>query len=164
MKAIDAIRTAMKLNEQDTQLIEDMHDAPLTQPTSAGGNHPLWVLGHLAVTEGSIPEILFGAQNPVEPWKPLFDAGSEPKADTDAYPPFDEVLSKYRVLRAETLKLLDEMDDADLDKPTKNPPKGAEEFFRTVGQTLLLTALHQSFHSGQVADARRAAGRKPMFM
>lgn len=35
-------------------MIEDMKDAPLTFPTPKGGNHPLWVLGHLAYSEGSL--------------------------------------------------------------------------------------------------------------
>ena len=30
-----------------------------------GGNHPLWALGHLAVIEGGIPQILFGEKNAV---------------------------------------------------------------------------------------------------
>jgi ABC-type oligopeptide transport system ATPase subunit len=32
----------------------------------------------------------------------------------------------------------------------------------TTGRTLLLIALHQMVHYGQIADARRAAGRKPL--
>jgi hypothetical protein len=48
MTAIEVIRTAMAMSEKSTMsLIEDMRDAPLTQPTSRGGNHPLWVLGHI---------------------------------------------------------------------------------------------------------------------
>jgi uncharacterized damage-inducible protein DinB len=38
-----------------------------------------------------------------------------------------------------------------------------QNVMRTVGETLLLIALHQMGHRGQVADARRACGRKPIF-
>ena len=35
-------------------LVNDMIDAPLIQPTSSGGNHPLWVIGHLTHSESSL--------------------------------------------------------------------------------------------------------------
>jgi hypothetical protein len=31
----------------------------------------------------------------------------------------------------------------------------------TIGRALLVIALHQMVHYGEIADARRAAGRKP---
>ena len=79
MKAIDVIRTSLAMCESSTMsLIEDMRDAPMTQPTPRGGNHPLWVLGHITYVEGRIPQILYGEKNPVEHWAPLFAPGSEP--------------------------------------------------------------------------------------
>src|SRR5690349_10021427 len=71
-----------------------------------GGNHAMWIVGHLAVIEGDIPAIVFGEQNPVEHWRPLFGIGTQPKNEAGAYPPFDEVLARYRDLRARNLKLL----------------------------------------------------------
>jgi uncharacterized damage-inducible protein DinB len=164
MKGIEAIRWAMQASERSTmQLIEDMRDAPLTQPTSKGGNHPLWVLGHITLVEASVPHVLFGEPNPVAHWTPLFAPGSEPLTDANKYPPFDEVLKTYRDARARNLELLDEIGEEGLDRRTKSPPKGLEDVLSTFGQTFLLIALHQMNHRGQVADARRAAGRKPMF-
>ena len=81
----------------------------------------MWVLGHTTVVEGRLHKSLFGTPNPVEHWKPLFDAGSQPVDDPAAYPPFEEVLRKYRELRAKTLAYLDEISDEDLDRPVKNP-------------------------------------------
>jgi hypothetical protein len=51
MKAIDAIRIALDLSDGDIRFIEGMRDEPLTQPTQVGGNHPLWILGHLTYTQ-----------------------------------------------------------------------------------------------------------------
>ncbi|HEY7087059.1 MAG TPA: DinB family protein [Tepidisphaeraceae bacterium] len=164
MKAIDVIRTAMQVGENATmRLIEDMQDAPLTHPTSQGGNHPLWVLGHLTWVEGEVPRMLFGEPNPVEKWTPLFAPGTQPTADSSRYPSFDELLRTYRDVRARNLKILDELGDAGLDRPPKSPPPGLEEAFRTAGNVFLIFAMHQMNHRGQVADSRRAAGRKPMF-
>jgi hypothetical protein len=51
------------------------------------------------------------------------------------------------------------MSEADLDKPTKAPPKEREQEFATYGRSFLTLALHQAMHRGNVTDARRAAGR-----
>ena len=164
MNAIDVIKTALRISDQGmTRLVEDMRDAPLTPPTPRGGNHPLWVLGHITFVEGSVPHILFGEPNPVERWAPLFAPGTEPTSNAADYPPFDEIFRMYRELRARNLELLDRIGEAGLAKPTVAPPRGLEDVLRTAGDTFLLVALHQMNHRGQVADARRAAGRKPLF-
>src|SRR6476661_6082163 len=125
MKAIDVVRHALALADRATlALIEDMRDAPLTQPTPRGGNHPLWVLGHITFIEGNIPRVLFGEPNPVAHWAPLFAPGTEPRADGGAYPPFEEILRTYRDLRARNLAALDRIGDEGLDRPTKSPPRG----------------------------------------
>jgi hypothetical protein len=163
MKAIDLIRWALKMTEAATAgLAADMREVPLTRPTEHGGNHPLWVLGHLCVIEGGIPQILFGENNPVEHWKPLFAAGTEPKADASAYPSFDEVMRTYRELRARTLKLVEEIGEAGLDRKPAQVPPGFEDVMTSFGQTLMLNALHNMVHYGQIADARRVAGHKPL--
>jgi uncharacterized damage-inducible protein DinB len=93
---------------------------------------------------------------------PLFAPGTVPKADAAAYPPFDEVLRTYRELRARNLKLLDQVGEAGLDRAPKHVPPGFEGVMQTFGQTLLLITLHNMVHYGQIADARRVAGRKPL--
>jgi hypothetical protein len=164
MKAIDVIRNAMYLSDRATlQLIEDMRDAALTQPTPRGGNHPLWVLGHITFIEGNVPHVLFGEPNPVAKWAPLFAPGTEPTSDASAYPSFEELLRTYRDLRERNMKILEDVGEAGLDRPTVAPPKGLEEVLGTAGQAFLTIAMHQMSHRGQVADARRTAGRKPVF-
>ena len=164
MKAIDVIRSAMLTAHHATlQLAEDMRDAPFTAPTPRGGNHPLWVMGHVAFIEGGIPHILFGEPHPLERWAPLFAPGTEPTNNAAAYPPYEEILRTYKDLFARNLEILDRLGEEGLDRPTTSPPRGLEDKLRTAGETFLLTALHQMTHRGQIADARRAAGRKPMF-
>jgi hypothetical protein len=163
MKSIDLIRWAMQMTDQATAgLVADMRDAALTQPTSRGGNHPLWTLGHLAYLEGGIPTVLLGEPNPVKHWAHLFAPGTQPKTDASAYPSFDEVLKTYRDMRARNLKLLDEIGDAGLDHIPKQIAPGFEDAMKTFGHTFLLITLHNMVHYGQIADARRAAGHKPL--
>ena len=167
MNRIELIRWALSLTEGGTaRIVGDLRNAPLTRPTKGAkggdGNHALWTLGHLCVIEGSIPEILLGEPNPVEHWKPLFAAGTQPSDDAAKYPSFDEVLQKFHELRDKTLRILDQLGDAGLDRKPKKVPPGFEEMMTTFGQTLLLISLHNMVHYGQIADVRRVAGVKPL--
>jgi hypothetical protein len=65
MHTKDAIKFALSVsNGAVLSVIDEMSDAVTTFPTPNGGCHPLWVLGHLTLVEGSIPAILFGEKNP----------------------------------------------------------------------------------------------------
>jgi hypothetical protein len=167
MNAIDLIRWAMQLSDGLTaRLVSDMRSTPMTPSTPGAkggdGNHPVWILGHLCVVEGGLPQILFGEPNPVEHWTPLFGIGTQPKSDAGAYPSFDELLGAYRDLRRRNLKLLDEVGEAGLDRAPKQVPPGFEEEMKTFGRTFLVIAMHNMLHVGEIADARRVAGIKPM--
>lgn len=163
MQAIDAIRAALSFGDMGMRYIEDMREAPLTRMSSAG-NHPFWVLGHLAIAEGRLRQVILGEAHPLERWKPLFDWGSEPSTNPADYPPFDEVLQAYRDLRAKNLALLEEVGPTGLDRPTKAPPAGLESRFSTIGQAFLTIGLHQIMHTGQASAMRRAAGGEPYFV
>jgi DinB superfamily len=164
MKAIDTIRRVMqKADEWVSSAAEDLRDAAMVQPTPRGGNHPMWVVGHLAFVEGMVPQVLFGEPNPVEHWQPLFDRGTTPTTDPSAYPPYDEVLATYRDLHAMNLARLDAIGEEGLDRRPAQVPPGFEAEMGTMAHTLLGIALHQMSHVGQLADARRASGRAPRF-
>lgn len=164
MKAIELIRKALMMADQMMmELVEDVRDAALTQPTPRGGNHPHWVLGHITFIEGNVSAVILGELNPVARWAPLFAPGTEPKADAAGYPSFDELLRTYRDLRARNLQLLEQLGEAGLDRPTKSPPKGLEQALGKAGDAFLLIAMHQMNHRGQLAAARKALGRKPVF-
>ena len=67
MKAMELIQTALQISDQGiTRLVEDMRDAPLTFPTPCSGNHPLWVIGHVAYVEANVPHILSGEPNALD--------------------------------------------------------------------------------------------------
>lgn len=160
MQTKEAIHFALAVsNGAVLSAIDEMSGAPTTFPTPNGGCHPLWVLGHLTLVEGMIPAVLFGENNPVAEWQPLFGENSEPVADAAAYPSFAEVYEKYRLLRERNLELLDSLSEADLDKPTMAPPKGREREFATYGSSFLVLALHQTMHRSHVTDAKRARVR-----
>src|SRR5438552_2841351 len=137
-----------------------IEDAPLTFPTSNGGCHPMWVLGHLAFVEAMTHELLAGEANPIASWGSMFGPSTIASAEDGQYPPFQEVRSRYTQLRKRTLQLLDSFNEADLDRRIPNPPQGLEEHFATYGKALLTLALHQMAHRSHITDAVRAAGRE----
>jgi hypothetical protein len=164
MTAMDLIRKALEMGDRSMMmLIEDLRSAPLAAPTPRGGNHATWVLGHITFIEASVPSVFFGEPHPLPHWAPLFAPGTEPTSDAKAYPPFEELIKTYRDLRTRNLKLLEEIGETGLDRKTKAAPKGLEEVLATFGETFHTIAMHQMNHRGQLADVRRALGRKPIF-
>src|SRR5260370_26193090 len=96
MHTKNAIKFALTVSTGAVLSVSDeMSGAATTFPAANGGCHPLWVLGHLTLVEGSIPAVLFGEKNPAAEWQQFFGENSEPVADTSAYPPFAEVREKY---------------------------------------------------------------------
>ena len=163
MNGTDVIRNSLETGKNWVLgLVNDMKDAPTTFPTPNGGNHPLWVVGHLLFAEGHLIDVFIqGKEHPTAQWNDLFGIGSEPTADASAYPSLEELLGKWEETRARTLAYLDTLSDDDLDKPSHAPAE-AQDTFGTVGKCLITLSLHFTFHGGQVADARRAARREPL--
>ncbi|HYE18484.1 MAG TPA: DinB family protein [Tepidisphaeraceae bacterium] len=165
MRAIDAIRTVLKFSDMGMKYLADMSDAPLLRPGPWGGNHAMWIAGHLTVVEGRLQQMLHGTENPVARWKALFDWGSEPVDDLAAYPPFEEVLRTFKELRARTHAFLDEVGEAGLDRPTKSQPPGfGGAGFETVGGAIVIIAGHATGHLGQLNVVRAAAGKGRLFV
>ncbi len=163
MKAIDAIRIVLKFSDMGMKYLGSMGDAPLLRPGPWGGNHAMWIAGHLTVVEGRLHQMLHGVPNPVARWQPLFDWGSEPVDDPAAYPPFEEVLRKFKELRERTHAFLDEVGDAGLDQPTKCQPPGFSGM-GTVGSAITVIAGHAIGHLGGLTVVRAAAGKQRLFV
>ena len=162
MNAIDYIKMSLENSKGWAMgLIADMQDAPLTQPTPNGGNHPLWVLGHVVRAESDLLDGFILGQPNRFPELEKFSMGNTPSTDASQYPSMDELMGKFEEIRGATLAHLETLSDADLDQRSHAP----EEFgppFATVGACFAAMSTHMSFHAGQVADARRAAGRAPL--
>lgn len=163
MKATDVIRSSLDTAKTYAMgLILDMKDAP-TASACPGGNHSVWVLGHLLHAEkGMVSGFILGERPQPGSDDALFGMGSKPLADASKYPSIEKLAAEYEHVRAHTLEVLASMTDADLDRPS-HAPDHLKGFFGTVGQCFSTIASHQMFHAGEVADARKAMGRKPLF-
>lgn len=165
MQSIELIRENLERSaDRVLARIEEMREHCYVPPTVNGGGHTLWVLGHLAYIEGLVVQrFMLGEVNPLAEWEALFD-GSEVSANPADYPPFDDVLADCRDLRARTLSLLASLTEDDLDRPAAGCPEGHEATFGTRRRCLQYVADHWYMHRGQLADARRAAGRARMWL
>jgi DinB superfamily len=84
-------------------------------------------------------------------------AASDNRAD---YLSKDEYLRLAKEVRANTLRALERLSDADLDKPATGrvPP-----FIKTAGECFVLIGPHWASHAGQWVVLRRKLGRPVMF-
>lgn len=165
MNSIELLRlNLVRSTERTLARVGDMRDHALTPPTSRGGGHTLWVLGHLAYVEGLVVRrFLLGEKNPLASWEAIFDGDAVRERAID-HPPFDEVLETCRGMRRQTMDLLDSQSEADLDRASRAAPKGYDDLFGTRRLCLQYAADHWLMHRGQLADARRAAGVDRMWL
>ena len=163
MNAIELLKHSLESSKGWAMgLITDMQDAPLTQPATHGGNHPLWVLGHLVHSESNLLDgFILGQPNRFPEMEADFAMGTTPTTDASQYPTMKELLAKFEQIRAASLAHLETLSESDLDKPS-HAPEEFGQFFGTVGACYIAMGSHMNFHAGQVAVARLAAGRKPL--
>lgn len=159
MQSIELIRNNLTTSrERVLARVEEMREHCLVFPTPNGGCHTLWVLGHLAYIEAQvIRRFMLGEENPLAGWEQPFD-GAAVSGDASQYPPFDQVLTTCREVRASTIALLESLSEEDLDRTSANAPRGVEGMFGTYRLCLQYVADHWYMHRGHLADARRAAG------
>ena len=165
MQSIDLIRDNLtKSRDRVLARVEEMQERCVVFPTRNGGCHTLWVLGHLAYIEALVVrQFMLGEKNPLAEWKELFD-GADASGEISHYPAFDAVLAKCREMRAATIALTDSLSENNLDNKSASAPKGFDDTFGTYRLCLQYVADHWYMHRGHLADARRAAGVKRMWV
>jgi len=165
MQSRDLLRDNLqKSAERVLAHIEDMREQALVFPTSDGGCHTLWTLGHLAYIEALVIHgFMLGQPNPLADWEQPFDL-ADPSGDPLDYPPFDAVLEKCREIRKSTIELLERLSEDDLDRPSAHVPRGWEATFGTYRLCIQYAADHWYMHRGHLAAARRAAQRPRMWV
>jgi hypothetical protein len=165
VNSIDLIRDNLnKSRDRVLARIEEMREHCVVFPTPNGGGHTLWTLGHLAYIESLIVHsFMLGDANPLAHWEETFD-GADTNGDITQFPPFEEVLAKCREVRRLTVALVDTLSENDLDRVSAKVPAGFEDTFGTYRLCLQYAADHWYMHRGQLADARRAAGLKRMWV
>lgn len=162
MNGVEVLKNSMGLSLQITvQLAEDLRDHSLERPCK-GGNHALWIMGHLAYSNAQFDQMIVGGSNQLAHWEKLFKGGSTPSDDASIYPAYDETIEQFKQQHSQLITKLESLTDTDLDAAPAAPLKGLEEFFGSIGNCLLVASIHPWHHRGQLADIRKVLERPPM--
>ena len=154
--AITVLNFARGLTDQ---LLEDIpEDEFLHQPVE-GGNHALWVMGHLAVTDDMLAGLYDGgAARLPETYGKLFGMGSRPTNDAAVYPPVAEVRRHFAATHERLLAAVQAADDATLNSSL---PGEIEGFASDRLAALFNIAWHEGLHAGQITTVRKSLGIAP---
>lgn len=151
-------------------------DATRVKQSASLPNHVAWCLGHCALTMHRVAERLDGGRMPEtdfilgDPMKPPADPlvprgdatrfhtesvafASVPSADADRYPPLARCVEVYNRACDRLAAAVRAATDIALDTPTKWGPTEIP-----LHLACLRMIFHNGFHTGQIADLRRALG------
>lgn len=143
------------------QLFNDWPADKWTYQRVPGDNHALWVMGHLAITDGWIAgEIGVASVSIPEAYQKLFGMGSKPTPNEADYPSVDEVRSVFNETRGKLLAWLESATDAQLSVSLKEKTGG---FANDVLDAFNKVVWHEGWHCGQVAILRKSLGLKSIF-
>lgn len=163
MNAHGAIKNVLAgADRLTTRYLDDFSDADLLVRPVPGANHVAWQLGHLIAAEhGLVESVCPGAMPPLpEGFAEKHSNETAGSDDASAFLKKAQYVDLYRQQRAATLKALDSLSEADLDRPGPEKYRG---FVDTVGAVFTMQGGHWGMHAGQWAIVRRKLGRKPMF-
>jgi len=127
--------------------------------TGNGTANPIaWQIGHLACVEDDVICLFGGAPASTIPEDVRSVCGSgcpTPGPDT-TYPPLQELWRLLDGTHERLVAMIEEAADADFDRPAlkENP------YFHTFGQAVYETALHETYHVGEIATLRKAIGKE----
>lgn len=163
MNARDAIKLNINAANQICQnYLADLSDADLLVRPVPGANHIAWQLGHLLVAEREMMEAAYPGSMPPLPagFAERYTNDTSKLDSASAFHSKSVYLGVAEQLRAATLKTLDKITDADLDKPA---PEKLQGWLKTIGELFSMHGTHWLMHGGQWAVVRRKLGKKPLF-
>ena len=128
-----------------------------------GINHVAWQVGHLAASQVALIHVRCFAKDydhcAPAGFREKFGKGSSPLPDPSAYPAVADIRVAFGRIQAEAIDLIAAMSEADLNNPAGADP---HPLFSTKQGAIATTALHETFHAGQIALLRRLAGKPPL--
>jgi uncharacterized damage-inducible protein DinB len=143
-------------------LLEEFPADKLTAQPVAGGNHAMWIVGHLAYCDDLFMAHLGGpASTFPQEWMPLFKDGSEPVDDPSRYPAPGELRKVLDERREALMAWMEGLSDEKLAEPLPGDFSG---FASCYGELMSTMAAHECLHAGQLTVVRKALGLGRKFM
>jgi uncharacterized damage-inducible protein DinB len=140
------------------QALKDFSESDSRFQPFPGGNHAIWILLHLAVTEDRFVHRLTGDDSMMATLYERYEHASTPDSNDPLTK--EQAFTQYRNQQKRTLEMIRSMPAADWAKPA---PEGFPPMLKTVGEVLGLIGSHPFWHFGQVTVNRRML-KKPNFL
>ena len=164
MKGTEAIQAALRSTQHMLKwYLEDLSDAELLMRPAPGANHIAWQLGHLINSE----KFHIGQQLPKAKYPELpADFATNYASDRaghegdEGYRTKAEYVSLFDEVRSATVAALDNLSDAELDRPAVG---GVAAFAPRLGDVFLMLSNHTLMHGGQFTIVRRKLGKPVLF-
>lgn len=137
-------------------LLTPLTDAQAMHRADGKGNHAVWVMGHIASVDAYFCSTL-GGTKPLfdDRFMKLFQGGSEVSDDPSAYPSRREVAAAMAAAREHLITWWNSVPEQDMDRELEGEVKRFAPDLRSVPITI---AMHEMFHTGQVATCRASLG------
>ncbi len=137
-------------------LLEGLTGDQLMHRPGGKGNHPLWVMGHLASSDDQIVSMLSGAAPQLpESFHKLFGGGSEPSDDASDYPTREELVQSMQSAHDRFVSWVEQLDDEAMNAPTPEP---LQPFAPDAISAAFSLSAHDLCHAGQISTARASLG------
>jgi uncharacterized damage-inducible protein DinB len=165
---VEMLKSVLKWQMEKARAVTEGMIAALSTPAEwthqvhPKANHPLWVVGHLALADNFFLQAAAPTRGQMpDGWNGIFWFGTTPVADPSQYPAPDVVVAYFRERRETLLNVLEFMTDAELQAPM---PAGFP-FSKSpcIAQLFSHAAFHEGLHSGQFSVAHRDLGHSPLF-
>lgn len=144
-------------------LLADIEESRWFEMPAPGVGHVAWQVGHLAASQIVLVHVrcFEMAYTDVAPdaIRTTFARGSTPVADRSKYPPIREIRSFFDNVHNDVIRRVSNMPDTELDRQAGADP---HPMFKDKAGAIAMTALHETFHAGQIAMIRRIFGKAPL--
>lgn len=145
-----------KARKQTFSLVEDLSDEQMFLQSAAGENHPLWILGHLLLSDTYLLHLLKVRELSADFTDLLENYGpnSKPKSFIENFHSKSfliEKLTETGNLRLDSVRQL-----KDLNEPL--PDEILSQTQPTIGHHLQTLVFHEGHHCGQISSWRKLHG------
>ncbi|MFH0981554.1 MAG: DinB family protein [Planctomycetota bacterium] len=141
--------------------LEDIPEDKLCYSPVPNGNHALWLIGHITLTDDELRSTVgSGPARCPEPWNKLFGSGTRPLPDPRAYPSLVELKQHLNARREELIGWFKSLPDAKLTEPLAGD---LLQFAPNYAGLMPSIAYHEGLHAGQLRVIGQALGKPPKY-
>ncbi len=141
-------------------LAADFDEAHWHETPIAGGNSPLWILGHLTVATDYALRTLGEKSRCPKEWHRAFGPGSDPLAIPTPYPAKADLLAALETGHLEVISAAQRADPARMAQPHNLEILRGSGIDTLEEMTAHLMTTHEAMHLGQLSLLRRKTGKR----